>query len=953
MKPWLKFCTFGAKACATSLCSFILWTIWLGLALLLTVQIYIASSHELEVPPFFLRRMEARLAESGLRMTFGKTSFDPGGRVLLEDVRFFLPACPEPVLTTHAVFVRLNPRALLVGSLEPVEVHVMDATASAPAQLTPSGRTEQLLSELETTLVTQGHELLVRQLSARLANLTLSVHGKLLLPAAGDKTSGALIGDFLARHFSTICRQTIALQQKLAQLEEPALHLDVAPSATGAPTVSVTALARRIIVDGPVAAEVDNIIATTRWPLNGTAPSAPLEISAAAIRLGNGAKIHGVSAHVIGEFRTDGIAFNLREALLTIDTLEHEGVDARAISARVTTLPLPRIAAEITTRLLDAPIALRTETDFDARSALVFFEGAISPRVLDIVSQRVGTNVRRFYDFESLDAEAGEARFGAGWKFEKLSARVRVPRMNSYGVIMEDGRATVELEPGRFYSPEAFARVGDYFAHGTYEHNLRTQEYRFLLEGRVRPLAISRWFGPWWPNFFRLLEFPVAPPEASVDVAGTWRQGRQSNVFVFAETPGVIFRGTELERIRTRLFIRPGFFDGLEVFATRHEGEARGHFTYRLSATNEWDTLDFDGESSLDLPLIAQLLGPEGAKSLAPFHVAAPPDVKVRGTLHGPSSGKTSDDILKIEARTSGEFLLYDFPVQDVSFSALLRGSDITVDRFNGTFAGGAASGNARVWGRGAGRRVGFNAALEEASLGQAATTLQTYLAVRKGLPPPPPDRFVQERASLHLNVAASAEGNYDNPLSFQGGGNAILKGPGIGQVPLLGLLSELLTFTSLRFTEARGNFKIDGPKLLFPKIELRGANSAIDAHGDFSLDRRELNFNAKVFPFQESGNVLKSVVGAVLTPLSNVLEVKLSGTFEKPHWAFVMGPLNLLRSITEGSTAAAIPPDIVKTPEPAKPAEPTEPTEATKSAEVAKPAEAAPTLVPPRPGQP
>ena len=162
MKPWLKFCTFGAKACATSLCSFILWTIWLGLALLLTVQIYIASSHELEVPPFFLRRMEARLAESGLRMTFGKTSFDPGGRVLLEDVRFFLPAFPEPVLTTHAVFVRLNPRALLVGSLEPVEVHVMDATASAPAQLTPSGRTEQLLSELETTLGTQGHELLVR-----------------------------------------------------------------------------------------------------------------------------------------------------------------------------------------------------------------------------------------------------------------------------------------------------------------------------------------------------------------------------------------------------------------------------------------------------------------------------------------------------------------------------------------------------------------------------------------------------------------------------------------------------------------------------------------------------------------------------------------------------------------------------------------------------------------------
>jgi hypothetical protein len=159
----------------------------------------------------------------------------------------------------------------------------------------------------------------------------------------------------------------------------------------------------------------------------------------------------------------------------------------------------------------------------------------------------------------------------------------------------------------------------------------------------------------------------------------------------------------------------------------------------------------------------------------------------------------------------------------------------------------------------------------------------------------------VQERASVRIDVAASAEGAYDNFLSFRGDGNAVLQGAGLGEVPLLGLLSELFTFTSLRFTDARGNFKIDGAKLIFPKIELRGANSAIDGHGDFTLDRNDLNFNAKVFPFQESGNVFKSVVGAVLTPLSAALEVKLTGTLDKPKWAFVMGPSNLLRSLTEG----------------------------------------------------
>ncbi|MGH7943502.1 MAG: hypothetical protein ACREH8_23290, partial [Opitutaceae bacterium] len=71
-----------------------------------------------------------------------------------------------------------------------------------------------------------------------------------------------------------------------------------------------------------------------------------------------------------------------------------------------------------------------------------------------------------------------------------------------------------------------------------------------------------------------------------------------------------------------------------------------------------------------------------------------------------------------------------------------------------------------------------------------------------------------------------------------------------------------------------------------------------------YALDRRELEFNAKIFPFQESGNLLKTVVGAVLTPLSNALEVKLSGTLAKPEWSFVIGPTNFLRALAPAADA-------------------------------------------------
>src|SRR6187549_3700375 len=103
--------------CARCLGAFALWTLWLGLVLALAFQIYIASSRELAVPDFLLRQMERKCADAGLRVSFARTSFDPTGRVLFEDVRFSLPEFPEPIITARALYVSLNPWSLAVGSV--------------------------------------------------------------------------------------------------------------------------------------------------------------------------------------------------------------------------------------------------------------------------------------------------------------------------------------------------------------------------------------------------------------------------------------------------------------------------------------------------------------------------------------------------------------------------------------------------------------------------------------------------------------------------------------------------------------------------------------------------------------------------------------------------------------------------------------------------------------------
>ena len=126
MPAWTRFCGQALRALFAGAGSVVLWSLWLALALLLATQAWIASSHQLALPGFILRHLEERLAESGLRLTVGATSFDPTGRILVEDARLHLPAFPDPVLRIGALYLKLDRTSLLTGDLKPVELHITD-----------------------------------------------------------------------------------------------------------------------------------------------------------------------------------------------------------------------------------------------------------------------------------------------------------------------------------------------------------------------------------------------------------------------------------------------------------------------------------------------------------------------------------------------------------------------------------------------------------------------------------------------------------------------------------------------------------------------------------------------------------------------------------------------------------------------------------------------------------
>src|SRR5436190_2644886 len=177
VKSFFQLCSRALRALFASVFSFALWTLWLALIALLVAQLYIATAQQLELPGFVLREVESRLAAAGLRATFARTAFDPTGSVLVENLRVSLPSFNEPVITARSAYVRLNPLMLIVGRVEPREIHIGGGTLTVPAMLSPSGRAEELVQGIDLTLEPATRSLAIRQLNARAAGVMVSAHG--------------------------------------------------------------------------------------------------------------------------------------------------------------------------------------------------------------------------------------------------------------------------------------------------------------------------------------------------------------------------------------------------------------------------------------------------------------------------------------------------------------------------------------------------------------------------------------------------------------------------------------------------------------------------------------------------------------------------------------------------------------------------------------------------------
>jgi hypothetical protein len=916
----------GARYCATCLATVALWTAWLALVLLICFQAYIASVSELQVPRFLLHAMEDHLAESGVSVKFGRAIFDPSGRVLLTKARFRLDSFAEPVVTADAIYLRLDPWALLERRFEAREIRATGANLFIPAMLSASGRAEKIVQDLDAgfSIASRGDEFSVDYLNFRLGGVFISARGQINAGTVARNGAGAAslpLAEFVSRNYVALSREFSRAEAQLAGLEGTVVTAVLTPSDTRGAIVSAELFADGLRMTDPVEVEAGRIQARCRFPLLGGAPLMTTAVATAeSLRIGGRLSAAGVRA------RTRGI--------LTMDTLafETKQIDISAGSASVggDTIAAPLVSvfpgvgrafnAEIATLLLGGVVWARGDVDLAAKSADISFDGSFSPGLIEPISKRTGVAIRRFADLSEPLLAAGRVRFLPGWKFADVRARVDTRNFVAYRVGFDEARGDVSFDGTHFAARNAVAVSGENLALGSYEQNFSTQEFRYLLTGRLRPLYISPWFGgDWWPNIFNNFAFPARPPDATIDVRGRYQRGRSFAVYGYADSKDPVLKGVPFDSARVLLYVDQSACDGLDITLTRGGGIAQGSF--RLSTEpvqGVWSGFDIDTTSTIDPSPVGKLLQPDAKAAIAAFSFDRPPSISLRGHFDGPAAKGDPHKTLHTEVLSASGFRVHGVAFDKASFKFDLKDDDITVSDIDAGFAGGTVAATADVTGEGAARRLRFKASLSGASLGQAAAAAEGYVVAAPQGGSTALDTFAKDKSGVRLDLNASASGRPGELATFVGDGNVQIQGAKLGELSLLGGLSKVLKFPELRFTQARASFKIGDSAVDFTDLSVIGANSAIRAKGTYLIDRRLLDFSATIYPFMESKSFLQ-VFNAISAPLSAMLRVRLTGSIDKPTWRLAYSPLNLIRvdDVKAGSEEKSATPSPLANPPP------------------------------------
>ncbi len=777
--------------------------------------------------------------------------------------------------------ISLSRRSLLFGSPRIAAVHIQGGTLNCPALSSPSGAQEPVLKNLRAILIPKNDQWTLRNISFDLHNAKVIGSFKEGPPIVLKTRSQEKPADLSALY--KILANLLRSSEYLAKLDRPTLtlvsrkegHLDIRLQAHGL-QISELLTCDKLLLRTHALLESGHLLFTT--PVDGTLNNVlfkkDIRITSLQLRLPTpSTEIKPTLYPLEVEVSTGQIQVKSELAGRFIGTLRMEDQSHLQLGG--------------TLGFLESFIALSTKANLEKKTGYLETRFTIEPENIPRLQAFIPRDHLQKVRFKDQLGGELHAEFGEGWVLNKASFDVEADQLNILDVPVASFKARGNYKPSRLEVEEFAAEFKPGYVEGSYQQDMNTEDYRFLLIGEFLPSQLNPWFKTWWDELWAKFEFKGLPPKANIDISGRWGDLSERDIFGSGQILSATYEGTYSKRVDAKLRCIPKYTELFDIDADFPQGEATGSVSWTLHPTERSKVVSrrFDLGGALDIHTAGALFGKRVSRILDDFTIQEPPNIKAKGVLFDEDATDSLGEefINRFTVRTQAKSTTFQaVPLDYLKFDLLSEGDTTTLDPLHFGFA----EGNAKGWIKHRQNTdippIEFAFTLKNADKEQAFKNLSKNKKLKiKPLK-------TQEKKATFEHFEIHAKGYHGDLRSFEGVGEFTLNDPSLAQVNILGLLfKELkglaLPFISFSFNRMETKFQLRKHLVVFPSegIKIKGPTSKVDADGSLDLKNRNLDMRVRFLPLG--------------LPLAGILEMRLGGTLDEPKWNPKVNPTNLI----------------------------------------------------------
>lgn len=861
----------------------------LGLVIVQTgIILYNSLGRSIPVPnalPAFLVR---QLAPDDISVSWESAYFDLGGGCLLKDVRIKPSDSSEPLLS--ADYLRINlalPNLLLRTGLPMEELEAIAVSIDIPAIISDSGMSEPLLRLNEVNLSTSGDLLNLKRISAQGLDTGLIITGTAPLTS--------LVKNDNQKPFQLLPTLT-KIQQGLRQIQTLNALVSLQTNAENAIEGTVSAhgayldlrdvgkvdyeVKGEVLIGQDLTPSLRRIQGTVRlseipnWPESLTSflgePNDPIEVAFHASQ-GNGNSPNRlpktVQTYIRNPFGPDA---RLDTLAINLSWPPHgQPIGWRAYGPSLIAsghLTLTPESAKPTVEALQARINLKNIVPKN------WLPDPPSHRLLD------KTSIAQLRGTLTYDAKAGTSHGSAiieGLDF----AQAFLPYVSLKGNLFQDQLQITDLAVD--------ASPGEAIL-GSYTHHLKSGTFTFRSHGTLFPKSLDYFLGNWWIAIFR--DFVIDDPvPADLAISGTFGDQKSIKTVVGVASQSATYKGISIPQIR--LLIRSNkdwaYLESLE--AQFEQSTLTGRMAWQQGfPDNARRPMLISLKSDAPWDIVQPV---SGIAALNAIDFEGAPLIQLDGWIWRPPRANRAlgaIPILEIDlGLPNGTLIHRGMRFGNVQFTAAVKGNTVRVEPLSGIFANGIFTGSLTLRNTNAAQDLSTLLQFQviDANFKNSMAELSHLFA--------DPAAFLANFEKVGENGQIDADFEIElraDPSDWAGTGRLSFRKARLGQIHLLGGLSKVLNgvglgFTSLDLSSGNLQWSLADNTILVSDSLFTGALLGLRLKGRLLLQNNELDMLADV-------NLLQGIMSKVLTPVSDNIQLDLTGSLANPQWSLRLSPL-------------------------------------------------------------